>query len=375
MARRLSLDARIGARTPADVLLKDLGQDGAASIRDTYRRTAGTVLLLERTAADLTTLAREEGFEAVFLKGLALQLTGVSAIGSRGIGDIDLLLPSRKLASYEKRLTNLGWRVTDQPDHEHQTPPIVSPHGVMVELHDRILGTRPAATAQSFRYEDLLKSGLARSAGTFQGLVPVDSVLFAHLVVHGIAQHGGSPGSYPLFRLVADVADVLDARGRGSFEGVFGLIERDVSREEFDALLELVERLCAGNWKAGLTPQAKAILDHFIAGTLDSEYRDALRLSFDTIPTDQPAWLQRAESVWRAVVLTRGQIDSIYGPPDGNLGYLGRQVWRPLDLLGRLWRYWNKGRAIRRRTTRRVEVRIPGTPPLPENGPGKTGLA
>jgi hypothetical protein len=48
-----------------------------------------------------------------------------------------------------------------------------------------------------------------------------------------------------------------------------------------------------------------------------------------------------------AVVLSDAQIDAIYGPPRGRLGYLGRRLARPFDLLGRLAGYgW---RALRLR--------------------------
>jgi hypothetical protein len=46
-----------------------------------------------------------------------------------------------------------------------------------------------------------------------------------------------------------------------------------------------------------------------------------------------------ARSVLDAVFLSNAQIDAIYGPPRHPLGYLGRRLARPFDLLRRLGRY------------------------------------
>jgi len=55
-------------------------------------------------------------------------------------------------------------------------------------------------------------------------------------------------------------------------------------------------------------------------------------------------------SVLSAVFLTRSQIDAIYGPPRHPLGYLGRRLARPFDLLRRLGRY--SARTVRLRLDR-----------------------
>jgi hypothetical protein len=43
--------------------------------------------------------------------------------------------------------------------------------------------------------------------------------------------------------------------------------------------------------------------------------------------------------VLSTVFLSEAQIDAIYGRPRGRLGYLGRRLARPFDLLLRLGRY------------------------------------
>ena len=68
-------------------------------------------------------------------------------------------------------------------------------------------------------------------------------------------------------------------------------------------------------------------------------------------PSDRGPAVRLACAVWHAVALSDAQIDAIYarsGPPRTRLGYLGRRLARPLDLLLRLVSYtarWLKLRA------------------------------
>ena len=86
---------------------------------------------------------------------------------------------------------------------------------------------------------------------------------------------------------------------------------------------------------------AALLLRHLLAGLLDPGYERALRLGlFKGQPSDRPAPSRLARTLFRTVFLTRGQVDALYGPPRGGpLGYLGRRLWRPIDLAGRLVRY------------------------------------
>ena len=82
------------------------------------------------------------------------------------------------------------------------------------------------------------------------------------------------------------------------------------------------------------------LLRHILAGRLDAEYEASLRLGFfRPQPSDRLPVVRFVRSVLGAVFLTRGQIDAIYGPPRRPLGYLGRRLARPFDLLRRLGRY------------------------------------
>jgi hypothetical protein len=77
-----------------------------------------------------------------------------------------------------------------------------------------------------------------------------------------------------------------------------------------------------------------------LAGRLDPEYERSLRLGlFHSQPSDRPPAVRLARSVLSTVFLSDAQIDAIYGPPRNRLGYLGRRLARPFDLLLRLGRY------------------------------------
>jgi hypothetical protein len=162
--------------------------------------------------------------------------------------------------------------------------------------------------------------------------------------VHGLAQHGWWPASYSLLKMIADLIDtgyhaddVLAARAAA-------LVARDVSASEAAAARSLCRELAAGTdlLAAPADPASGAaeLLRHILAGRLDPGYAAALRLGlFSAQPSDHPPALRLARSVLGAVFLTRAQVDAIYGPPRRPLGYLGRRLARPFDLLLRLGSY------------------------------------
>ena len=123
----------------------------------------------------------------------------------------------------------------------------------------------------------------------------------------------------------------------------------DVAGEEVAAARGLAAALAAG----GLPPAesgAALLLAHALAGRLDPDYAAAQRLDlFAAQPSDRPRATRWAGTLWRTLVLTRGQIDAVYGPPRHPGGYLLRRLARPFDLLVRFLRY----RASRRRLARR----------------------
>jgi hypothetical protein len=348
LARRFEMSARIATRQGRERLAAELGGSSgeataAAFVHD--RRSAAAVgLRLMGEAGRVAAVAAALGIPLAFLKFAALEAAGMLAAGSRGACDIDLLAPGSQARELWSALVAAGFRGSGLPEAEHQLPALAWPEGGAVEIHLTLSGVRlGGAEDRSAGYETLAAAGMLRPLPAFPGrcAAPPPEVLAAHVLVHGIGQHGFWPASYPLFKMVADLIDLgeLDALT----DRALGWVARDVSPAEAAAVRRLVARLAAGedpvSWPSAATGE-ETLLRHILAGRLDPGYERALRLGlFRPQPSDRPRPLQLARTVLGAVFLSRAQIDAIYGPPRTPLGYLGRRIARPFDLGWRLGRY------------------------------------
>jgi len=346
VAERLSLQARIGGRTPRPLLEREVGTELAVELGRHARATAGAALLGEKVCRDLAARARPLGVPLVFLKGVALHLTGVAPPGQRPLGDVDVLAPSGRVGELQAALVASGMAAMDVVPGEHQLQSLLHQTGMTVEVHRCVRGVRLGGSG-SATAEELLAAGLCAPApGLSDGsFVPGRELLAAHLLVHGLAQHGLDPGSYPMGRMIADAQDMglVGERFDEVLAGPFAWIARDVSVDEAAAVSAVVERLAAGEDPgavAGGEDPAGRLLRHVVAGVLDPRYRASIHLAglADLVPAggrgSRLAHLLRS-SVW----LTRSQVDAIYGPPRTEVGYLGRRLWRPFDLVWRVCRY------------------------------------
>jgi hypothetical protein len=226
----------------------------------------------------------------------------------------------------------------------------------VVEVHRLVPGLRlgRSGSAASATWEDLEREGLLLPLADLPGRcsAAVPEVQAAHALVHGLGQHGFSPSAYSLLKMVADLQDL----GEGALTPrALAWVARDVPPAEAEAVRRLGARLAAGEdsaaWTAGASgdsPEA-TLLRHILAGRLDTDYASALRLSlFRPQPSDRGPAARLARTVWDAVVLSDAQIDAIYGAPAGRLGYLGRRLGRPFDLLLRLGGYGSRWLKLRR---------------------------
>jgi hypothetical protein len=356
LALRLELAARIAARHPRQRLTAELGEEGAAALA--RERTAATAMGLQiaEVARDVAEVASVAGLPIAFLKFMALEAAGYLAPGARSACDVDLLVPARAAESFWRALQTAGFSSPGQAGYEHQLPTLIGPRGGAVEIHRMIPGVRLAGRG-SATWEDLEKAGLLEPLPPQAGFpgactIPAAEVLAAHAAVHGLGQHGFWPGSYPLFRMVADLID-LGGSGESDLgaltESAGHWIERDVPPAEVEALRALCRRLAAGETPgAGWDAPEETLLRHLVAGRLDADYEAALRLAlFRRQPSDRPAPLRLAGAIASTLWLSRPQIDALYGKPRGPLGYAGRRLARPFDLLGRLagygWRALRSG--------------------------------
>jgi hypothetical protein len=303
------------------------------------------------------------------LKFAALEGTGVLAAGSRGACDVDLLAPEERAGELWRTLVAGGFRGSGLPEAEHQLPALVGPRGSVVEIHRHLPGVRLDGAA-SATFAALDRAGLLRPLPDLPGcLAPAPEVQAAHALVHGLGQHGYWPASYSLLKMVGDLIDLgeKDKKGQQGLQGeekpdVPGVpavpevpdwlawVARDVFSAEAAAVSRLTRRLAAGEDAAGWPPgPEETLLRHILAGRLDPDYAEALRLGlFRPQPSERSRPVQLARAVLGALFLTDAQIAAVYGPPRNRLGYLGRRLARPFDLLWRLGSYGARWLRLRR---------------------------
>jgi hypothetical protein len=340
MARRFEVSARIAARQGRERLTAELGAEAAeAFVRD--RRSAAAVGLrlqaAARRVAEVAARTGPVGLPLAFLKFMALETTGVLAAGSRDACDVDVLAPEDWAEDLWRALLAAGWHGSGLPDAEHQLPALKDPEGGVVEVHRLLPGVRLAGFAggSSATFEALDRQGLLVPLPLDwpgRSVAPAPEVQAAHVLVHGLGQHGYWPASYSLLRMVADLIDLGALSGRAA-----RWVEKDVSPAEAEAVRRLCACLAAGENPQGIE---ETLLRHMLAGRLDPDYEKSLRLGlFQSQPSDRSRPAQLAHAVLGAVFLTDAQIDALYGRPRTRLGYLGRRLARPFDLLLRLGRY------------------------------------
>jgi len=339
LARRFEMAARIAARQGRERLAGELGAETAEGFaRDRVAATAAGLRLMA-LAGRVAEVAAIVGAPVAFLKFVALERSGVLAAGSRDACDVDVLVPEDQAGELWRALVTAGWRDSGLPAPEHHLPALAHPEEGAVEIHRRLLGVRPHGRP-SATLASLESDGLLVPWPDFPGRcsTPSREIQAAHVLVHGLGAHGYWPSSYSLLKMVADLIDL------GAFDDPsptwLGWVERDVPGEEAVAVRRLCVRLAAGEDPTGWQRPEETMLRHIVAGRLDPEYEQALRMGlFRAQPSDRSRPAQLARAVLGAILLSDAQIDALYGRPRGRLGYLGRRLARPFDLLRRLGRY------------------------------------
>jgi len=344
-ARRFEVSPRVAARQGRARLAAELGAETAAGFQRDLTTSAAQGLRIEALLREVAAVAAERGIPLVLLKLAALQAAGVLTPGARTACDLDLLAPPERAGELQAALLARGFRSSGLPDSEHQLPALIHPAGGVLEVHRLMLGVRPGGRG-SATLAALERAGLLEPAPDLPGcFLPAREAQMAHVLVHGIGQHGFWPDSYPLLRTLADLIDLgfPDEAAEPLARRAAGLVARDVTPEEAEAVKDLCRVLVAGAAGVDLlsSPSPGAVLlRHILAGRLDADYAASLRLSlFRNQPSDRPTAVRVVRTALAAVFLSRAQIDAIYGRPRHPLGYLGRRLARPFDLLRRLWRY------------------------------------
>ena len=348
LARRFEVSARIAARQGRERLAAELDSRAAAGFGRDRVAAAAVSMRLMAAAGQVAAAAAALAIPLTFLKLAGLEGAGLLSPGSRGACDVDVLAPAVRAGELWRALAAAGWQ-GEGPAYEHQLPALSHPERGVVEVHRLVPGLRLGG-GLSASWQDLEREGLLIPLGDLPGRcsAAVPEVQAAHALVHGLGQHGFAPFAYSLLKMLADLQDL----GGGALTPrALAWVARDVPPDEAEAVRRLGARLAAGedaaSWEADL-PEA-VLLRHILAGRLDPGYASALRLGlFRPQPSERSRPAQLARAVLGAVLLSDAQIDAVYGPPRTRLGYLGRRLARPFDLLLRLGSYGARWARLRR---------------------------
>src|SRR5436305_6906825 len=214
LARRFEVSARIAARQGRERLAAELGAAAAAGFaRDRVAAAAVSMRLMAAAGQVAATAATTPaGIPLAFLKFAGLEGAGRLAAGSRGACDVDVLAPAGRAEELWRALAAAGWRGADHPGYEHQLPALSHPERGVVEVHRLVPGLRLDG-GHSATLEDLERAGLLVPLPAALGLAgrctaPVPEVQAAHVLVHGLGQHGFFPSSYSLLTMVSDLLDL-----------------------------------------------------------------------------------------------------------------------------------------------------------------------
>jgi hypothetical protein len=275
-ALRSGLACRIASRTPADRLTEELGAH-ASGLVAARRQAARHYMAYEAVLDPISELARAQGRPVVLLKGFALNAAGIAALGSRDVGDLDILVDRDSVAEFSAGLEAAGFSTAPGSRNEQHLPPMRAPVWGVVDVHDALRGV-VGPTSNWLDASGVLAVG--RPTEVRPGCwVPDRQVLAAHALAHGLEQHATSPGAYPLLRTLGDLIDIVgDEQG---WQEALPLLHRHVGETLREGEIVATRDLCLA-LQRGAAPEdsdspAGRLLAHFLAHTFDPEYRADLR--------------------------------------------------------------------------------------------------
>jgi hypothetical protein len=275
-ARRLGLSERTAARLSS----VDLSPAAREPLRGALRRSIAACLMYHEIARHVAAAAARRGLPVVFLKGFALFLLETAPVGARPFADLDVLVPERGAPELFRDLRAEGFAIVPGPATEQHLPALRSHQGGLVEIHFSLRGLRqPGGSATSL--EDLDRQSLLRPLPEFAqtSFVPRRIVLGAHALAHGFQQHLLRPRTYPLFRMVGDLSDLLPDKEMwlALEEGWGATLAAALSTDHLRAVRSLCLRLAEGEIpNPSESRGAGLLLGHLLAGCLDDDYARSL---------------------------------------------------------------------------------------------------
>jgi hypothetical protein len=260
-------------------LQSELGENFEGAAEQVLSITARG-LALERTLLALDELASSIGVQYALIKGSAVMRQLHLNLGQRAACDVDVLLREVDAFRLHEELLKNGYRAKTPSHPQFHLPALADTEGNAIEIHTCLPHVSLGAEKLSVDLSDIIDQHLATpiSGGLSCALLPSNEVLLAHCLAHGIAQHGYAPRSYQLMRMMADVVDITEVDQAVDLTRIGCWLTCSVSPEELSAVCELRDALTRGTahtiWSR--PNGAGRLLRHFVLGTLDPEYANAL---------------------------------------------------------------------------------------------------
>lgn len=184
------------------LLHAERGSDRAVpnAIRDgwraAHRLSAMQALAMQAALEECCALLEQAGHQPVALKGSWLARHAYPAPALRPMRDLDIWVPVDGVLSAYELLLGCGYAMAEPPEMaldqvvrlDKHMPPLLSPRGVMVELHHHLWEPAGRLDHASPSADEAAIRGRARidSAG-IRTLAPQDTL--AHLIVHAVYSH------------------------------------------------------------------------------------------------------------------------------------------------------------------------------------------
>ena len=339
VANALDVAARIATRIPLATLQAELGPDAARQLLIAQAWTRTMTARAMALAREVATSIEALGARGALLKGVALVGAGIADPRSRAISDLDVLVTHEALPDLQRALIERGFTPWDVPAREYHATPLSRGRTATVELHTALLGLRLHRGEPWADLPGLETAGRLAPLGGWPAAiaVPDGDTMLAHVLAHGLAQHGLAPDTYPLVRMLQDLVDLgFDHLDNDDLGRVGAVVAGDLSIREVRATRDLCAALAGGEPLPArpATGDAWQLFGHVIVGALDPVYVKALRLrSILEFPT--PGVRGFVRTLTQVFWLTRGQVDAIYGPQRSWVGYALLRLWRPFDLVRR----------------------------------------
>lgn len=300
----------------------------------------------DRALVVLRDIAQRIEVPLVLLKGMALRESAIVAAGSRLIGDVDVLVPDERAWDLHHALTSNGFERNALPENEFHLPRVAHSGLGAIEIHRILLGVR-SHHRTSVTFSVLEKGGHLEPVESVGRPVwrTADPVLAAHILVHGLVQHGNDPTEYSMAQMFSDLIDLGfgDPTSPALVGEAYPWVQDEIRRTEILALDQLCRLLRQGAFEGRTelsSPTAEeSILRHCLATRFDPRYVDSLRLRWlQPRLSDRNRFVQLTDVFRRSLFPRQEQLDAHYGKPTHAVGNLGRRLIHPFATAARVLR-------------------------------------